>query len=314
MAKEFEKLSKEFKPLKAEVQSLLDNYQSHCTNREHHKKLLIECAREIGRAVQGLKDNGVNGSTVDDFKDEKPVKDLFKSASDTTGALAKEEVRLKKIMDDSKATMSELEKLKAQVDSEVADRTKKSKRTILAVDSKSLPDLEALLESVNEAIQTLRDEVVNLERTQNWTAREIETGFEKWVKNEVALTKESRDLDEEESLADRLFDVRIVKRQMGKVKTLVQTCKEACVEAEKAKKNGQQEVVQQQVALALQQVEALKKIYAPYEKKIKDLSANEESGMRQTQDGKFILDNMTTLEQVIAGVSALVKKTARESA
>jgi hypothetical protein len=311
VSKELEKFRKSYQPLKKSADALVLDYTKHCTNREHHKQMLLESAKEVGRAVQAAKDKGAGGKTVRDFASDGDVAAAMKTAQTALGALDKEETRLNKLLKDANGAVSDLTKLHKTVSEEVDARKKKRDRKIASVDSKSLPDMEKLAGEIRGSAQKLRDDLLGMEQIQKWSQAEEKRNFDKWVQEEIGKTKDSRKARDQDETDGRAFDVRIVNRQLGELKQLVTQARDRCAEAEKLFKNNAPVDADGCIREAHAALEGLRKIRAPYERALKKMNKYQLQGMKDSKDGKFVLDAVEKMGTAIEGTSKLIKKTSR---
>lgn len=313
MAKEIDKFKKTYAPLDKNAKKVHNAYAGHTTNREHHKMMLLEGAKEVGRAAQKAKDAGTQGTELKDFAKDAGVLAAMKTAMGAVGALGKEETRLKGILKEGNATYSALGKLRDEIDTEIAARKKKANRKIASVDSKSLPDMEKLLAAVRKTAQYIDDHVLMMEKNPPWSAAMEKKHFDKWVKEEIGKTKTTRKDRDQGETDGQAFDLRNLKKHMNLMKGHTGSARDLCRAAEKSFKNRDVVPADKALTLANKELSSMKKIYAPYERGIAKRNKYQIMAMQQDKDGKYVLTSVDQMKKVIQGTSMLIKKTSRAS-
>ncbi len=311
MAKELDKYKKDYAPLKKTADWCVSEYAVHTTNREHHKQMLLEASKETGRVAQQLKDNGATGTKLSDFANAKEMAPVMKAAMDAVGALGKEESRLKQILAKASDSVTSLEKLSKEISAEVADRKKKRDRKIAGVDSKSLPELEKLGGEVWSTRSQLVDDIINMQKIEKWSQAKVRADFDKWCAEEIGRTKSDRKTRDTKETDDQAFNVRIVQREMGKVKQIVDGVRSSCAAAEKHFKNREAAKADAELTKAWKLHAELKKIYEPYRRKLASLNTYDRRGMQESKDGKAVLDAIEQMEKAVDGLSKMIKKYSR---
>ena len=311
MAKELERYKKEYAPLKKTADWCLSEYAAHTTNREHHKQMLLEASKETGRVAQQLKDGGATGTKLSDFANAKEMTSVMKAAMDAVGALGKEESRLKQILAKASDTIKSLEKLSKEISAEVADRKKKRDRKIAGVDSKSLPEMEKLGDEVWSKRSQLFDDIINMQKIEKWSQAKARADFDKWCAEEIAKTKSDRKARDTKETDDQAFNLRILQREMGKAKQIVDGVRSCCAAAEKHFKNREADKADAELNKAWKLHAELKKIYEPYRRKMASLNTYARRDMQQTKDGKTVLEAVDQMEKAVDGLSKMIKKYSR---
>ncbi|MEX0969664.1 MAG: hypothetical protein WD046_04360 [Paracoccaceae bacterium] len=313
MAKEIDKFKKEIDPLMKGADKIVGDYARHQTNREHHKMMLLESAKEIGREVQKSKDNGVAGTELKDFLKEAGVLGVMKTVQNALGALNKEETLLHKMLGDGGKIVADLEKLGTKLDKEIDDRKKKKDRKLLAVDSKSLPDMEKLSAELWKNRQNLNDEVIMFEKSVPWAAKKERANFDKWVATEIGRTKSDRKGKDQSETDNRALDLRLVKKAVDLTKSNLNDGRTALAQAEKHFKNRELKEADQCIADAMKNLATIKKLHAPYAREVSKINSHDMKTMQGSKDGKYILTSVEQMGTVIEALTKLIKKTARAS-
>lgn len=311
MSKELEKFQKEMKPLESSALSLFSDYKQHCVGRSQHVGLLVEAAKEVGRVVQKLKDGGATGTTMKDFVGAKELNPTLVAARNALAALAKMEAVEKKMAVDAKASSIALLDLARRATAEVAAREKKKDRKILAVDSKSLPDMKKLALEAQKLGNKVKDDVAAMIKQESFSAAGEQKRFDKMCDQEIAQTKAGRKARDTDEKDNRALDLRLVGSALNKTKSLVQDAKDNCARAEKHFKGKDLKEADAALSDAMKSLAALKKIYAPYERDFKKINSYDMKTMQGSSDGKKIISAVEFMKAATLGVSKLIKKTAR---
>lgn len=313
MAKEIDKFNKEAAPLIKAASKIGTDYTRQTTNAQHHRDMLWEAAAEIGREVQKCKDSGVVGTALKDFLKEPGVLNVMKAVQTTLGATAKEESILTQIKASSDSTLDALDKLGAKLGKEIDDRKKKKDRKILAVDSKSLPDMEKLLSDIGSARTALFDNVITDIKGTKWSLASVRKSFDNQVAKEIAKTKSDRKAGDQAANDNRALDLRLVKKAYDSTLKNLSEARDSLTQAEKHFKNRQLTEADGCIADAMQNLATMKKAHAPYAREIGKTNAHDLKTMQGSKDGKYILTSVDQMGKAIEGLAKLIKKTARAS-
>lgn len=313
MAKEIDKFKKDSAPLLKIADKLVTDYLRHGTNRQHHKDMLLESAKEIGREVQISKDKGVAGADLKAFMKEPGVLGVMKTVLDAFSALSKEEAGLKTMTKDATGTLAKSDKLIADMKKEIDKRNDKKNRKLFAKDSKSLPEMEKLHKSLCAARQRLFDEVTTDIQAVKWNVTGERKNFDKWVSAEIGRTKDDRNKIDQKEADTQGMDMRNVVKSVGQVKKLVAAGNNSLKDAIKNVKTGLKGEAEVSLKKAKAALAAIEKTHAPYKREIDSKNKYSILAMKDSKDGKFILssvDNMADvkekLEDAIKKVSAAV--------
>jgi len=313
MAKEIDKFKKDAAPLIKAVSKIQTDYKRHSTNAQHHRDMLWEAANEIGREVQKSKDNGVDGTALKDFLKEAGVLGVMKTVQASLGATGKEESNLTKIKSDSKSTLAETDNLLATINKEITDRKKKQDRKVLAVDSKSLPEMEKLVVTLQKARTDLSTDVIDDIDITEWSLAGIRKMFDKQVTSEVAKTKSDRKARDQGENDNRALDLRLVKKAYDNAVKGLNEARDSLMQAEKHFKNKELKEADGCISDAMQNLADMKKAHAPYAREIGKTNSHDLKTMQGSKDGKYILTSVEQMGKAIEGLSKLIKKTARAS-
>lgn len=312
MSKELEKFQKTYKPLGKTTGDVIDRYKSHCTNRAHLQSMLVETSKEIGRAVQAAKDQGLAGANIAAFVNDKDVKSTLSTGEGFLADLDREEVKFKKILADVKATSAKLDTLGSDIEKEVAKRKKKSDRKVGKVGSDSLPEMEKLLKLVKSDIQTMKDEISTMENPP-FTAKSVSKKYDGWIDAEVKKTKSDRKARDDGETDKQSFDMRLVKKHQAQFVKAVNGVKTQLAQAEKCYNakdlNGAETCFETAQAL----LKAMAKIYDPYGREMKRKGRGQKVAMQHDKDGKAILAFIDTMEKTLPAVQKLIKSRMRAS-
>jgi len=312
MSKEFEKFQKTYKPLAKSTSDIMSRYASHCTNRSHLQAMLRETSKEIGRCVQGAKDNGLDGANIAAFVSDKDVKSALSAGETFLVDLGREEATFKKIMSDVKTTSAKLTTLASDMTKEIATRKKKADRKIAKKTSDSLPDMEKLLVEVKADFQKMKDDIVGMEATP-FTAKAVSKKYDVWITEEVKQTKADRKSRDDRETDRQAFDMRQVKKHQGNFVKAVNGVKAQLAGAEKCYNakdfDGAEKCFENSQSL----LKAMAKIYEPYAREIKKKSRGQITNMKNDKDGKAILAFIDTMEKTLPAVQKLIKSRMRAS-
>ncbi|WP_042444075.1 hypothetical protein [Azospirillum sp. B510] len=302
MAKALEKYKKEFAILDSKARDLLESRVNALTNIEKLSDLILEAAKEIGRRVQVLRDGGAPGTTLKDFKSDKDVASILKYiASIQKNA----EVAVKTYNDVPApviAIIKSLDTIETELSQEITNRKKKKDRVIFAIDSKSLPDLEKLHDQVSKSLRDLVDEEPELKDVISFQRR-ILALTDRRIDEEIALTKASRKVRDQEETDDRAKDIRILQRKLAECKKLYEAIKTDCADA-KASDGGD---TARAVARALDNHKALKAIVDSYNRQMASYNDLQLERIKLSKDGLKFLAAVEQLRKGLEAADALVK-------
>ena len=313
MSKDLDRYKKQFAALSKTAAKAQLDFSKHCTNREHHKGILLEAAKQMGRDVQDAKDEGMSGKVAPDFIKHKGVANTMKTALVAIKASVKEEANMNAILKTAEGAIKDLKSLYDEVTEEVTARDKKANRKLLPISSSSLAEMKKLPAKIKSTYVDLDSETVSLQKMEKWSAARQKKDFENWTDAEIARTKsdrKERDTDETDAQG---FDMRIVNKKVSETKKLVTLAKAQCDAALSAYKGGKPADGEKPLATAQQAHAALKKIHEPYARRLKKMNAHDRKGLGFTKDGKTLLASVELMEKSIAAVGTMVKKTARSA-
>jgi hypothetical protein len=286
MSKQLDAARKEYAPLEKQADTLGEEVARIINNAEHIAKMAFEGFDEISRRVQELKDGGQNGTKIDDFKDDREVKkilaelDGYEEKSDAMRA------RWTKMVPEAKKLQKELRDLGDHINDETNTRQKKQGRTILPIDSKSLPDLIKLGKQVEKTWQYVRDEVtINLAN-----GFRIEEGlFPRQIARAVAETKQSRQAADQEAMLGQALNIRLLTGRVNKARALFKEITGCCQRAAKALADGDTDTAHKAVAQAQDEFKEIAAWHKLYQSALKGMNTYDRRAMEQTKDGKTVL-------------------------
>jgi hypothetical protein len=188
------------------------------------------------------------------------------------------------------------------LDKEVTERTKKKDRKILAVDSKSLPDLEKLLKEAKAKWMDLRDHVIDD------AGFLITKGlFDGFVASAVKETKESRIKRDTEAEGDQALNMRVFNHRsaeaIGAYKAIVESCSHAVTLLRESKA----EDAKNAVADAKKSLKTLLEVDKFYSDIIKRKNKYDVEAMKQNKDGQTILKTLEIIAKNAQDATKLVK-------
>lgn len=263
MPKEYEKFKTEWAAVQKEIDQGLADMHKDAQIVAQTTGVLGHGAKEIGARVQVLKDGGMKGDDIKDFMGDKDIKVFMQGQTDMLTTLEKELKRVEVLHSGpwvkSKARFWDLRK---DLAAEIAAR-KKQVSTKVGLGNKSLPDMVKLLaeiDKVKNSSFTTWDAFVPEDIAQH----RKEVNFS--IKDEINKAKDVRLTEYQAMMQEQGLNVRVLKGNFGKAKTLYETILQEVAKAEaaaKAKKAGE-------LAAARQAADKLNqdliKIVDPYEK------------------------------------------------
>ena len=313
MSKQLEKFKKELLPLEKAAEKCQEEYKAHATNREHHKQMMMESAKEIGREVQTLKNNGATGDKLADFITAKELKPILKTVATANAALNKEEARLTQILASANSTQKGLDDLNKKVEKEIGSRQKKATRKVLPKTSKSLSEMEDLPAFIRQISQGLTDEIITMEKVLKWTADKEYKGFEKICDIEIKMIKADRKGRDTQEKDGRAFDLRLVGGAHNKIKLLADETKKLCVDALKQTKAGDKDAAKKALDEAYEKLKDIAKLKATYDRSFKGMKEHDLKSMKESSDGKKVLAAYISMGNLEKDAKKAVVGTARKS-
>jgi hypothetical protein len=305
MAKQYEDFKKTF----ADIQKKTDESNAEISKNVNlvaqTSGVISEGVKEVGLRVQELKDKGMTGATVDDFKDP-TLKKFMAGIEDHMSTLEKE---LKRIAALHASTMKKTEatfvQLKKDLVAEIAAR-KKDLSTKLGTGNKSLPDMEKLLVTVNkyaDSAEFLKMTVFDPETIAEHR-KDLATKLERQLKQtkDVALTAEQQLLDEQ------ALNIRNLTANVARAKTLGETVLKFCDAAEKALTARDQKALMAAKVELPKPLKALGDLAGIGERALKDNWIK--SKINDSKDKAKILAGIKSIADSKASASEAVKKVA----
>ncbi|MDB5820931.1 MAG: hypothetical protein JWQ11_4571 [Rhizobacter sp.] len=231
MAKQYEDFKKTFADIEKKTDEANEEIGKNVNFVAQTSGIISEGAKEVGLRVQQLKDGGMKGTTIADFKDPE-IKKYMTAIDEHMSGLEKE---LKRIAVVHAGLMQKTEaayvQLKKDLVAEIAAR-KKDVSTKLGTGNKSLPDMEKLLVTLNKygnGASFLKMTVFQPEKIAEHRSQ-LDSQLTKQLKQtkELALSAEQQMLDEQ------ALNIRNLIGNVARAKTLCEAVMKSCTAAEKA--------------------------------------------------------------------------------
>lgn len=268
MAKKFEEYKKEFATIKKAVTKANEEIDKNSRFVGQTSQVIKEGTKELGLRIQKIKDGGVTGKKIDDFKGDAEVKVLIKSIDDFMKGMEKELKNIEALKKNSFVkTVSQFWDFKKKLIDEIASR-KKKKSGVIKIDSKSLPDMEKMLKEVNKYIDSGQFMCID-----GFTPESIDTHrkqLDKWIQDEISqskdvkLSKFQQEMDTQ-GLSHGNLNKNLKKAQSA-YKSILIECKNA-QDAIEARKNKNLMTAKVNV---VQYLKTLDSVITPYDRAIKD--------------------------------------------
>ncbi|SFR78238.1 hypothetical protein [Sphingomonas jatrophae] len=160
MADFFNKAKTEYATLKKTLEGYVTALEKLENNNGYQLRLATEAGDEISRRIEVLRGQGTDGDTIGDFDRDKDVKASLAAIKDATSKSDSYVKEFAKTIALTKMVQVDFEDLAKRCDKEVADRTKKKDRKVLAIDSKSLPLIEELADKARAKGKSVDRDVV----------------------------------------------------------------------------------------------------------------------------------------------------------
>jgi hypothetical protein len=157
MAKKLAEYSAAVKTIESTLKDAEAGMERFLNNRQKQKGALVEGGNHLKAHIVELKKKGKSGASLKDFAatDKETlqlVQGMKKLFADVIGTVNSFNAEYKKFV----GGRDQLKKIAETLDAEVALRDKK-KEGLIAIDSKSLPDLKKLQTEVTKKVSTCRD-------------------------------------------------------------------------------------------------------------------------------------------------------------
>ncbi len=287
MAKKLEACQAEFKKLQKDAEDAQHFETKYATFTEKSGALTAESVRQIGRRVQVLKDGGAKGTSLSDFANDGEVKTCVKLVDDITVREAELLREYQGALGDYKKAFDGCAALRKELETEIATR-KTKKVAFVKIDSKSLPDLEKLLKTIDG--EDLANDRWH-ETTQPDKPGRFRRQFDKEIVTELAKTKEAKASGEQAELDAQGLNERVLTGNFNKAQTLFTVVTTGCKATDEA-------VAAKDAAKARA---ALAKVMPAF----KDLEAMATKYDRALADNKRELEDSKAKDKIIKMVTAI---------
>lgn len=268
MSKELDKYKKEFASIKKDVAAANTEINKNAQALGQTSQVRDQGCLQLGLEIQRCKDDGMKGKTVYDFDSDKEVKACLASLNNFQKQIEKELIRITNLYNKDFADIKKrFAQLKADLKAECDKRDAKKNRKVLAVDSKSLPDLQKLLAEINKYADK---EFATLAFFQPETVKEHDTALAKKLVDAVKQTKDVKLTKFQEQMAGQALDERVMGKKLQQAMKIYKVCIGHCMVAQEAIKTRQNKTLMENKILAAKEFKALQEIIAPYQLAQKD--------------------------------------------
>ena len=268
MAKEYDKLKKEFSAIEKELGSAVASDRKIRGDLAMASGIRGEGCKQLGLEIQRCKDGGMTGKTVKEFESDKAVKAAMAEIERQHSQSVKHAKALAALHSGAvKKLETKFHDFKKRLREEIDKRDAKKNRKVLAVDSKSLPDLKKLLADAQK-FQDTKLEILTAVPvdTEAELVRERDAG----IKKALTETKDVKLSRFQTEMMTQAFDERIMKGKIGKAKKLHDEVIAKCKAAAAAIKARKQSDLMENKVFAAKAMKALSEIVAPYKEAKKD--------------------------------------------
>lgn len=268
MAKQYEQFKKDFADIEKAAAEGSAEIKKNAQTIGHLSQLMMEGAKEVGLRVQELKDEGMHGTSIDDFMSDPKVKVM---AGEINTALAAVEKELKRITEHYEHSFKGLtvrySTLVKDLTAEITAR-KKQLSTKLGTGNKSLVDMEKLLVEVKKhehdpalaAVMYFKPETIAEHKRQ----------VDRQLKDAIAKTKEAALSDLQKEMDEQALEGRNRKRNLSQAKGLAELVITDCHKLQEALKSGNQKEVMRLKAELPKPMKQLNELASKYERGLKD--------------------------------------------
>lgn len=157
MAKKLAEFQTAFQKADAALKSAEAGLERYLNNRQKQWELLGHGGNAIKDHIAALKKKGVTGASVEEFAHKDPeTLTLYKGMKDHFGALIGTSTNFNGEYKKYVAARDQIKTISDTLNAEVAAREKK-KEGVIAIDSKSLPQLKKLADEVKTKLNECRD-------------------------------------------------------------------------------------------------------------------------------------------------------------
>jgi len=263
MPKEYEKFKAEWAQVLKEVNQGLTDMRSDAAVVAQTSGIINEGVKEVGMRVAKLKEGGASGDDIKDYLGDKEVKDMMQGITEHLAVLEKELKRVTALHSGpwvkSKKRFWDLRK---ELVAEIAAR-KKQVSTKVGLGNKSLPDMVKLLaeiDKVKDAQFITWDAFVPEEIAQH----RKELNFN--LKDAIAKSKEQHLSEYQSMMMEQGLNVRVLKGNFNRAKTLYQNVLAEVAKGETALKEKKAPELKAAKLEAARLAKELVTIVDPYEK------------------------------------------------
>lgn len=269
MAKELDKFKKEFAGIKKDVATANAEINKNAQALGQTVQVRDEGCLQLGMEIQRCKDDGMKGKTVYDFGSDKEVKACLTSLNNFQKQIEKEIIRITGLHSKSFADIKKrFIKLKADLQAECDKRDAKKNRKVLAIDSKSLPDLQKLLTEVKKYTDSREYSIFDVFVPE--TVKEHDKALAAKLTDAVKQTKDVKLTKFQEQMAGQALNERVMGKKLQQAMKIYKVCIGHCMVAQEAIKTRQNKPLMENKVLAAQQFKMLQEIIAPYQLAQKD--------------------------------------------
>jgi metal-responsive CopG/Arc/MetJ family transcriptional regulator len=306
MAVKYEEFKKEFAAIEKAINDGNDEHKKTMQWTGQASGILKAAAKEIGARVQELKDKGATGTTIKDFENDPEVKQHLKYIEDFLARTDKQLKHSETIRNTSIAkAVKNFWDLKKELTEEINKR-KKKQAGILKIDSKSLPDMEKMLVEFTKYKDS--KEFLAMEGMVIETVDDYRRDVENTIKDELAKTKEEKVSAARLEFAEQALNIRVLKGNMGRAKTIHDLVEAECkkvAEAKQANNPGGAKTALVKAMTSFKDLHEMAKLYK---------LASEDSWIKtkiaDSKDKGTILQGMNLISSLHKAAGETVKKAA----
>lgn len=233
MAKQLEVFTKEFGEIEKAVDAGMEEIVKSSLALRQTSGIMEEGAKELGHHVQELKDKGMQGTHIEDFKSDKQVQTVMAHLDSYLKQAEKELARITALNPGFQKTKARFTAFKTDLSKEISDR-KKQVSTLVGSGNKSLPDLEKLLVKV-KAYENAKH-YSEFFRFGPGNAAFLKKQLQDWITEELSKTKGKALTEFQEMMMKQALDARNLVMKFNRVRGLHQQYKElaAAIQADAA--------------------------------------------------------------------------------
>lgn len=297
MPKTLDAFKKEFDAIKKELDAAEEDTDHGGHVRGHHDAMVEQGARAVGERVRELREQGMPGTTVDDFKNDPEVKTALAEMEVHLSAIDTEMTRVRALHAGAwRKSTARYTKLEQELVAEIAAR-KKEISTKLNLGNKSLPAMEAMLRDLKnpggmyKQFKLLRDYLTATPAYKD--PQTYRKNRERWLKTELAKSKDKALSQAQSEKLERL----LVDRNFNKYS----------VRARSLFDGVQQAVTDGQAAVKARDANALKAAQVSGSKQLKELEELVAQFVQARQEvGDMAIQTSKGGDKVMAGLKNMV--------